>query len=49
MRSHRLTEEEKRARSARNRALAFALGLFAVLLWVVTYAKLGANILNRPF
>jgi hypothetical protein len=43
-----LTDEQKRARAARSRALAWALGAFAVLLWVVTYFKLGANILNRP-
>jgi hypothetical protein len=42
-----LTERQSRARRARNIALAIALAAFAVLLYVATWAKLGANILNR--
>ncbi|HEX9648592.1 MAG TPA: hypothetical protein VGB88_13890 [Alphaproteobacteria bacterium] len=43
-----LTEREKKARSARNIAIALALAAFVILLYVATWAKLGANILNRP-
>lgn len=43
-----LTEKQKRSRRARNIALALALAAFVVLLYVGTWAKLGANVLNRP-
>ena len=42
-----LTEKQKKSRRARNIALALVLVGFAVLLYVGTWAKLGANILNR--
>jgi ferric-dicitrate binding protein FerR (iron transport regulator) len=41
------TEEQRRSRRARNIALALALGGFAIFLWLATWAKLGANVLNR--
>jgi hypothetical protein len=42
-----LTDRQLRARRARNIAVAIALAAFAVLLYVATWAKLGANVLNR--
>ena len=44
----RLTEAQKKARRARNIAIALALAAFVVLVYVGTWAKLGANVLNRP-
>jgi hypothetical protein len=43
-----LTPEEKRKRNQRNWALAAVLFAFVALVYFVTVAKLGANILNRP-
>lgn len=43
-----LTEQQRKSRRARNIALALALAGFVVLLYIGTWAKLGANILNRP-
>jgi hypothetical protein len=43
-----LTPEQKRAQRARNIALALVLVAFVVIVYVGTWAKLGANILNRP-
>ena len=43
----KLTEEQKKARRARNIAIALALAAFVVLVYVGTWAKLGANVLNR--
>jgi hypothetical protein len=43
-----LSEKEKKARASRNLAIGLALAAFAVLLYVATWAKLGANVLNRP-
>jgi hypothetical protein len=40
-------EEQKRRRS-RSIAIALALGALALLFYVVTMAKLGPQILNRP-
>lgn len=37
-----------KARRGRNIALALGLGLFVVLVFFVTLAKLGANVLDRP-
>jgi hypothetical protein len=42
------TPAQKRAQRARNIALALALVAFVVILYVGTWAKLGANILQRP-
>lgn len=43
-----LTPAQKRSRRARNIALGLVLAGFVVLVYVGTWAKLGANILNRP-
>ena len=43
-----LSDTQKKSRRARNIALALALAGFVVLLYVGTWAKLGANILDRP-
>ncbi len=43
-----LTEEEIRKRRSRSLALAWALGALAILFFVVTIAKIGGNIVNRP-
>jgi hypothetical protein len=43
-----LTPEEERKRKQRNLALAAVLFAFVALIYVVTWAKLGANVLNRP-
>jgi hypothetical protein len=43
-----MTPAQKRAQRARNIALALALIAFVLIVYVGTWAKLGANILNRP-
>lgn len=43
-----MTEAQKKSRRARNIAIALALVAFVVVLYVGTWAKLGANVLNRP-
>jgi hypothetical protein len=43
-----LTDKQKKARSARNLAIGLALAAFVIILYVGTWAKLGANVLNRP-
>lgn len=43
-----MTPEEKKRQKQRNLALALALAAFVALIYVVTWAKLGANVLNRP-
>jgi hypothetical protein len=43
-----LTPAERKSRRARNLAIGLALGLFALLFYVVTIVKLGPGILNRP-
>ncbi|MBA4795401.1 hypothetical protein [Phenylobacterium sp.] len=40
--------EEFRARRGRNVALAIGLVVFAVLVFLVTVVRLGANVLDRP-
>lgn len=44
-----LTDEQKARRRARSIAIAWALGAMAVLFFVVTIVRLGANVANRPF
>jgi hypothetical protein len=44
-----LTEGEKRRRRARSVAIAWVLGAMAILFFVVTIVRLGANVANRPF
>ena len=43
-----LTDEERQRRDARSRALGIFLGALVVLFFIVTIAKLGGNVLNRP-
>jgi hypothetical protein len=42
-----LTREQKRARRNRNIAIALALAAFVVIVYVGTWAKMGAAIFNR--
>ncbi|MBB3018908.1 hypothetical protein FHR70_001962 [Microvirga lupini] len=44
----RLTPEEQKRRRQRSLALALALGVFCILLFAVTLAKLGPGVLQRP-
>lgn len=41
-------QRRQKAQRARNIAIALGLAAFVVILYVATWAKLGANILNRP-
>ena len=43
-----LTPEELRRRRSRNIAIALTLGALIILFYVVTIARLGMNVLNRP-
>ena len=43
-----LTPEEEARRRKRSIAIALALGAMVVLFFVLTIAKLGPQILNRP-
>jgi hypothetical protein len=43
-----LTEEEVQRRNARSRALGLFLGALVILFFIVTIAKLGGNVMNRP-
>ena len=45
---YQLTEQQKKARRARNVALAIVLAIFVALVYFGTWAKLGANVMNRP-
>ncbi|WP_333585319.1 hypothetical protein [Phenylobacterium sp.] len=42
------TEAQQRARRGRNIALALGLVAFAILVFLVTVVRLGANVLDRP-
>jgi hypothetical protein len=44
----RLTPEQLRRRRARSVAIAVTLGILVALFYVVTVAKLGVNVMNRP-
>jgi hypothetical protein len=44
----RLTPEELRRRRKRSLAIALTLAAFVLLIFVVTMAKLGPQVLNRP-
>jgi hypothetical protein len=46
--SARLAPEQVRRRKARSLAIAISLAILVGLFYVVTIAKLGANVLNRP-
>lgn len=43
-----LTPRQKKMRRARNIAIATALAAFIVIIYSVTVAKLGVNVLKRP-
>ena len=43
-----LSQAQQKSRRARNIAIGLALGLFALLFYVVTIVKLGPGVLNRP-
>jgi hypothetical protein len=45
---HTLTPEELKRRRSRSIAIAVALAALVFLFYVVTMAKLGPQILNRP-
>lgn len=44
----RLTEAQKRRRRARSVAIALVLAALVALFYVVTIARLGGNVLQRP-
>ncbi|MFN3523874.1 MAG: hypothetical protein ACK4YQ_16620 [Phenylobacterium sp.] len=46
---NRESEAHGRARRGRNIALALGLALFALLVFLITLARLGANVFSRPF
>ncbi|MCG7392328.1 hypothetical protein MHY87_05360 [Microvirga sp. ACRRW] len=46
--SYRLTPEEEQRRKRRSRALGLTLGILCLLLFAITIAKLGPQVLNRP-
>ncbi|WP_336486098.1 hypothetical protein [Methylobacterium nigriterrae] len=43
-----LTPEEERRRRKRSIAIALGLGAMVILFFVLTIAKLGPQVLNRP-
>lgn len=43
-----VSEKQRKAQRSRNIAIAVILAIFVVLLYVVTWTKLGANIMQRP-
>jgi hypothetical protein len=43
-----LTPAQTKSRSQRNIAIGIAIGFFVLLFYVVTIAKLGPGVLNRP-
>ncbi len=44
-----LSEGQKKRRRSRSIAIAWALAAMAMLFFVVTIVRLGANVMNRPF
>jgi len=48
MRGLVLTPEQQKSRRQRNVAIAFAIGCFVLLFYVVTIAKLGPGVVSRP-
>ncbi|MFD2251137.1 hypothetical protein FHS82_000288 [Pseudochelatococcus lubricantis] len=44
----RLSPEERRRQRARNVAIGLALGGLFVLFYILTIARLGSNVFNRP-
>lgn len=43
-----LTPEQRRSRRNRNIAIGIAVAFFVLLFYVVTIAKLGSHVLDRP-
>jgi hypothetical protein len=43
-----LTPAQKKSRRQRNVAIGLAVGFFVLLFYVVTIAKLGPGVLDRP-
>lgn len=43
-----LTPQQKKMRRARNIAIGVALAAFVAIIYAVTVAKLGVNVLKRP-
>ncbi|GHE47384.1 hypothetical protein GCM10019059_02580 [Camelimonas fluminis] len=43
-----LTPQQKKMRRTRNIAIAVALAAFVAIIYAVTVAKLGVNVLKRP-
>lgn len=43
-----MNDQQRRAQRARNIAIALVLVAFVAILYVVTWAKLGINIMQRP-
>ncbi len=43
----RMTEDQRRAQRARNRVLALVIAAFILIVYFATWAKLGANVLQR--
>jgi hypothetical protein len=46
--SYSLTPEEQKRRRKRSLALALTLGILCILLFAITIAKLGPQVLQRP-
>ena len=46
--SNVLTQEQKRRQRARSLAIAWGLAALALLFFLVTLVRLGANVGNRP-
>ena len=44
----KMTDQQQKAQRSRNIAIALVLAVIIALLYWVTWAKLGANILQRP-
>ena len=43
-----MNDQQRRAQRARNIAIALVLVAFVAILYVVTWAKLGINVMQRP-
>jgi hypothetical protein len=43
-----LDVKRKKAQRSRNIAIGFCLAAFVIILYVATWAKLGANVMVRP-
>lgn len=45
---YELTPQQLKSRKQRNIAIGLAVGFFILLIYIVTIAKLGPGVLNRP-